>query len=85
MDWEKYSFVVRAKNRKKILTALKSPQTPSELSEKTGINLPHVSRSLRELGEEDLVECLTPEQTTGRVYDRTELGEEIAGEISDGT
>lgn len=81
MDWEKYSFVVRAKNRKKIIKALKSPKTPSELSKETEINLSHVSRSLKELSEKGLVRCLTPDQTIGRVYDRTELGEEISEEL----
>lgn len=85
MDWKKYSFVVRAKNRKKILKALKEPKTPTQLSKETKINLSHVSRSLRELMDKDLVKCLTPDQTTGRVYDRTETGEKIVEKIAEKT
>lgn len=82
MDWEKYSFVVRSKNRKKVLKNLDSPKTPSQLREKTGINLSHISRALSELKEEGIVKCLTPNQKLGRVYKRTEVGEEIAEDIA---
>ena len=77
MDWKKYSFVIRAKNRKRILLALLKPKTPSQLAEELGLSLPHVSRALKELEAEGLVECLTPEEKVGRIYRRTQAGEEV--------
>lgn len=84
MDWQKYSFVVRVKNRRICLEHLGSPKTPSQLRDETGLNLSHVSRSLSELEEEGIIECLTPDLKTGRVYARTDSGEEIAQKIKEG-
>jgi len=78
MDWSKYSFVIRAKNRKLVLLSLSKPKTPSQLAEELKLSLPHVSRALRELEKEGLVECLTPDEKVGRIYRRTSEGDEIA-------
>jgi len=78
MDWSKYSFVIRAKNRKLVLLSLSKPKTPSQLAEELKLSLPHVSRALRELEKEGLVECLTPGEKVGRIYRRTREGDEIA-------
>ena len=77
MDWSKYSFVIRAKNRKAVLLCLSKPKTPTQLAEELKLSLPHVSRALKELEKEGLVECLTPSEKVGRVYKRTKIGEEI--------
>ncbi len=81
MEWDKYSFVIRAKNRKRVLQALSKIKTPTQLAEELGLNLSHTSRALRELEKEGLIKCLTPNEKVGRIYTRTELGEEIAEEI----
>lgn len=83
MDWSKYSFVVRSKNRKLILLCLSKPKTPTQIAEELKLNLPHVSRAIRELEREGLVECLTPNEKIGRVYKRTELGEEIVNALQE--
>lgn len=82
MDWSKYSFVVRAKNRKSILLHLSDPKTPSQLSEELKLSLSHVSRAVKELEEKELIECLTPNEKVGRVYRRTPDGEKIANHLS---
>ncbi len=81
MEWDKYSFVIRAKNRTKILRALSKIKTPTQLAEELGLNLSHTSRALRELEKKGLIECLTPDENVGRIYTRTELGEKIVEEI----
>ena len=78
MDWEKYSFVIRAKNRKAVLLSLYRPKSPSQIAKELNISLPHVSRALKELEKEGLVECLTPNEKVGRIYKRTLIGDEIA-------
>ena len=77
MDWSKYSFVIRAKNRKAVLLCLSKPKTPTQIAEELKLSLPHVSRALKELEKEGLIECLTPNEKVGRVYRRTRTGEEI--------
>ncbi|WP_456469335.1 hypothetical protein [Archaeoglobus sp.] len=42
------------------------------------MSLPHVSRAIKELERERLIECLTPYEKVGRVYRRTSLGNKIA-------
>ncbi len=82
MDWNTYSYVIRSKNRKKVLLALTNPKTPTQIAEELGINLSHVSRALKELEIKRIVECLTPEEKIGRIYSRTSIGEEIAEKLT---
>lgn len=81
MDWTKYSFVVRGKNRSRTLKHLKSPMTPSQLATAAGVSLSHISKALRDLRKEELVECINPKERVGKIYRRTEEGEEIAEQM----
>ncbi|ADC64367.1 transcriptional regulator, MarR family [Ferroglobus placidus DSM 10642] len=83
MDWSKYSFVVRSKNRKLVLLHLDKPKTPAQIAGELKLSLPHVSRAIRELEREGLVECLTPNEKVGRIYKRTELGEEVVNALQE--
>jgi len=78
MDWLKYSFVIRGKNRKAVLLSLSNPKTPTQIAEKLKLNLSKVSRALKELENEGLIECLTPDEKVGRIYRRTPAGEKVA-------
>jgi DNA-binding MarR family transcriptional regulator len=78
MDWLKYSFVIRGKNRKAVLLTLSNPKTPTQIAERLKLNLSKVSRALKELEREGLIECLTPDEKVGRLYRRTSIGEKIA-------
>lgn len=49
----------------------------SGIAEKTGRSLQNISRALRELEEQGLIECLTPEKHTWKRYILTEKGVEI--------
>jgi len=76
------SFVKRGKNRKKVFLALDKAMMPSELvikiygkNSNTYFNI--VSRALAELTEKGIVEVLNPKERTGRIYQKTKLGEQI--------
>jgi DNA-binding transcriptional ArsR family regulator len=79
--WKDVSFVLRAKNRRKILKALDEPKLPSQLASELRMHISHVSRALAELEEQGLVECLTPEEKIGRLYRLTERGKEVRSQI----
>ena len=77
IDWSKCSFLLSAKNRRKILIALDKPKIPTELASISGLHLSHVSRALRELSNKGVVECLTPKAKVGKLYKRTKFGDEL--------
>jgi predicted transcriptional regulator len=77
--WQNYGQVVASKYRRGIVLVLHNrPMTPTEISKEMGVNIAHISRSLRELVEKQVVICLTPNRKKGRVYSLTEKGIEIA-------
>jgi predicted transcriptional regulator len=51
-----------------------NPDTPSGISDKTGIYSSHVSNTLNELVEKELVVCITPKLRKGRLYELTKTG-----------
>lgn len=72
------SLIKASKYRKLILESLKTEiLTPSEISQKTGIRLNHVSNVLSELTELMLIECLNENAKKGRLYRLTEFGNDI--------
>jgi len=75
VDWDALSFIYASEYRKKIIKTLsKTPQTPKEISENVKIRITHVSRTLKELSDRDLVICKTPYRNKGKIYDLTEKG-----------
>ncbi len=77
MDWELISFIKRSKQRMHILMTFHSGETPTEIVKKTNLAPSHISRTLKEFSEKDLIRCETPNDHIGRVYVLTEKGEEI--------
>ena len=80
------SFVKRGKNRKKVFESLEKPMMPSELVMKiyqknsnTYFNL--VSRALAELKSKNLVEVVNPKDKTGRIYQKTKLGNDVTKKV----
>lgn len=55
--------------------------TPVEMAKETGISLSHVSNTLAELLENDLVVCLTPKLKKGRLYELTTSGKKILKDL----
>ena len=71
-------YVKRSQYRSKILKSLfDDVKMPSQIAKDTGIVQNHISNSLRQLKEHELVECINPEVRKGRLYRLTENGEEI--------
>lgn len=78
MSWENYGFIIASSYRRRILESLqKSPKTPSEISEATGIHKGNVSKVLGELRKKEFVECLTPLSRKGRIYKLTRKGKDV--------
>ncbi len=81
-DWNKISFVMASQPRLKVFLELtKKENTPSNLAEKLEVPISHVSKALKELEEEGLVECLTPEKKKMKFYRATEKGQELKDQI----
>lgn len=81
-DWDKISFVVASQPRLKVfLELLESEKTPSNLAEELEIPISHVSKALKELKEEGIVECLTPDRKKMKFYRATERGRELKVQI----
>jgi len=79
--WKDLGYVLRAKNRKRIIIALNEPKLPSQLAGELELHISHVSRTLNQLQKVEIVECLTPEEKVGRLYRLTEKGKEIRNRI----
>jgi len=82
LDWEKFGYIVASKYRKGIVSALnKGPRTPKDMAQELGLYISHISSTLSELEEKEIVRCLTPSLRKGRIYGLTDAGKEIATEI----
>ncbi|MBU4373929.1 MAG: winged helix-turn-helix transcriptional regulator [Thermodesulfovibrionales bacterium] len=53
----------------------------SEISKKTGRSLQNISRALRELEKQGLIECLTPEKHTWKRHILTEKGVKVSEKL----
>lgn len=69
------SFVLRGKNRVKVLHALKSgPLISAQIEKDTGMYKSHTSRALAELQEWKLVRCTNPDDRNFKFYELTTDG-----------
>jgi DNA-binding MarR family transcriptional regulator len=75
------SFVGRGSVRRKVLKALLKPNSPTELARQLDIERSTVSRTILDLTEKGLVECLTPDERMGRYYRTTEIGRKVVAII----
>jgi len=67
--WELKGFIEASKYRKLVLKALNEKEkTPTELAKELNLKLSHISRTLKELQEKKLVECLNPNARKSRYY-----------------
>ncbi|MDW7727643.1 MAG: winged helix-turn-helix domain-containing protein [Candidatus Methanoperedens sp.] len=83
-DWDLISFVKASDKRLRILLMLKSSvSTPSDVSTKLSIPISHVSSTLGELVENNLVICLTPERRKTKLYKTTDKGIQILSKIDE--
>ncbi|MBU2589733.1 MAG: winged helix-turn-helix domain-containing protein [Nanoarchaeota archaeon] len=81
---ELISFILRAKNRKRILSLLeKEYKLPAQLMKETGMYKSHVSRTLKELKDKRLIACKNPDDHTFRFYTLTKKGKVILKEVKE--
>ena len=79
------SLLKSSEYRLKIIKAIgKDTLTPSEIAEKIGIRLNHVSMFLKELKDNNLVKCLNEDTRKGRLYELTELGQNAIDKLTNG-
>ena len=55
---------------------------PSEIAKDAEIFQNHISNTLRQLKEHELVECINPEVRRGRLYRLTDKGEEVTKNLT---
>jgi len=79
--WELLSFVLRSKQRVKIIKFLDRPSTPNQISSGTGLAISHVSRSLAEFRERGIVKLMNPKAKMGRIYVLTPKGKNVLKSI----
>jgi len=79
-DFDLLSFVKRSTYRSQVVECLASqPMMPSEISDKTGSDIAHVSRALTDMREKEITQLLVNEDTKkGRIYNLTAEGEKVA-------
>ena len=72
-------YIKASSYRQKVLkSTYNNLKTPSEIESETGIRINHVSNILIQLKEKELVICLNEEAKKGRLYQTTNLGDEIS-------
>ncbi len=79
--YELMSFVSRGKIRKKVLSNLVKPHTPTELSQIIHTHRSTTSRTILALEKKGLVKCVTPKEKMGRYYEITDTGKKILKEL----
>jgi len=76
------SFVLRAKNRIKVLRLLtKERLIPSQIMKKTNMYESHTSRTLKELLSKKLIVCENPDDRRFRFYKITQIGDKMVNEV----
>ncbi len=76
-----YTWIVRGKQRKKIIKALDKPRIPTQIKEETKLSLNNVSDVLRSFQKKKIARCLNPKEKTGRLYELTPKGMRIKEEL----
>lgn len=75
--WDLVSFAKSEVRRMCLKVLSTGPKTPVTIARETSKHMSHVSRSLRELEEQGLAECLTPSKTKNRIFAITKKGEQV--------
>lgn len=78
-------YIKLSPNRQKVIKLLSEEEIlkPTEISKKVDIHVNTVSKSLKQLRENDLVYILNPESRRGRLYKLTEKGKKVSESLKD--
>jgi len=73
------AFVLMSSYHERALLALHDNEVmfPTSIAQHCGVRSNHISKTLKELKERDLVVCINEDAHKGRLYKLTELGKEI--------
>ena len=75
---EEIDYVNRSQYRLKVIKSLDGKvKIPSEIANDAEIFHNHISHTLRQLKEHELIECINPEVKKGRLYRLTDKGNEL--------
>ncbi|MXR20334.1 MarR family winged helix-turn-helix transcriptional regulator [Halobacterium bonnevillei] len=86
VDWDALGYVAASDYRCAVVAALDvdGPATPTTIGDRTDLEITHVSRTLTELRDRDVVELLVPEERKkGRIYGLTDGGQRLADETDE--
>lgn len=76
-----YVWIIRGKQRKKVIKSLTRPKIPSQIKGDTKLSLNNVSDVLRSFQKKKIARCLNPKEKTGRLYELTPKGMRIREEL----
>ena len=76
-----YAWVIRGKQRKKVIKSLTRLKIPSQIKGDTKLSLNNVSDVLRAFQKKKIARCLNPKEKTGRLYELTPKGMRIREEL----
>jgi predicted transcriptional regulator len=75
-------YVMKSSYRTRVLQAIGDEvMMPHQIARKSNVLNNHISKTLRQLREHDLVELINPEVSRGRLYRLTDEGKIILNEI----
>ena len=80
---EDYYWVVRGKQRKKVIVVMNKAKIPTEIKDNAKLSLNNVSDVLREFKKKKIAKCLNPGEKTGRLYRLTSKGMRIREMVED--
>ena len=71
-------YIEASTYRTKVIKSLNnSAKIPTKIAKDTGIRPNHISMTLNQLENKQLIKCINEEARKGRIYKLTEKGEEI--------
>lgn len=83
MDWDLISYVMSGKLRFRVLAELrKGNKIPTGLAKITNSPISHISTTLKELKDKELIQCLTSGRRKNKFFQITENGEKILDGIN---
>jgi ArsR family transcriptional regulator, cadmium/lead-responsive transcriptional repressor len=84
MSSQKYGYVLAGELRTSVVKRLSFDKTPNQLCAELNRPDSAISRCLKDLTENRIVQCINPDAKKGRLYSLTEEGKHILKRIADG-
>lgn len=82
MDENLINYINKSSYRVKVLKSLgEDAKMPKEIASDSGILPNHISNVLRQLKDNDVVECINPEVRKGRLYRLSDKGLDVFNEL----